>query len=254
MRSENIAASLPSRHFRPRVYCVGAWTAHIHFAYDLVARLRPRVFVELGTDRGESYFAICQASAENKTGTTCFAVDTWRGDLHAGQYDETTFALVAAHNRAYYKNFSKLMRCTFDAALENFPLEGIDLLHLDGLHSEEAVRRDLGNWLPKLRAGGLLLLHDIHVRTREFGVWKVWDELIARGRSWGFDEGPGLGVWQSLLTSHCRNRSRLCFRAQQRIASLYSSTTGPAPLNSTKKWRNSGATRRFVICHSCSKL
>jgi hypothetical protein len=196
MESGMISANLPSRHFDPHIYGVGAWTPHLHFAYDLVALIRPRVFVELGTDRGESYFTFCQSAAENKTETYCFAVDTWRGDWQAGEYDETTFKQVAAHNRAYYESFSMLMRCTFDAALEKFRSESVDLLHLDGLHSEEVVRHDLGGWLPKLRPGGLLLLHDVTVRSRAFGVWKVWSELSAHGRSWTFDDGPGLGIWQ----------------------------------------------------------
>jgi hypothetical protein len=196
MESGMISANLPSCHFDPHIYGVGAWTPHLHFAYDLVALMRPRVFVELGTDRGESYFTFCQSTAENKTETHCFAVDTWRGDLQAGEYDETTFKQVAAHNRAYYESFSMLMRCTFDAALEKFRSESVDLLHLDGLHSEEAVRHDLGGWLPKLRPGGFLLLHDVTVRSRDFGVWKAWNELSARGRSWTFDEHPGLGVWR----------------------------------------------------------
>ena len=188
---------LPSRQFTPHIYGVGAWTAHLHFAYDLVALLRPVVLVELGVDRGESYFAFCQSAAEHKTGTRCFAVDTWHGDEQAGQYDETTFAQVAEHNRAHYEGFSTLMRRTFDDAAEKFPDASIDVLHLDGLHSEESVRRDLQNWLPKLRPGGLLLMHDVAVRNRGFGVWKVWAELKERGRSWTFDDGPGLGIWQN---------------------------------------------------------
>lgn len=196
MRSDIIAADLPSRRFEPRIYGVGAWTDYIHFAYDLLALLRPGLFVELGADRGESYFAFCQSAAENETGTRCFAVDTWQGDAQAGAYDETTFALVAAHNRAHYEDFSTLIRSSFDAALDQFPDAGIDLLHLDGLHSEDAVRHDLAGWLPKLRPGGLLLLHDVAVRSRGFGVWKVWAELQTRGRAYTFDSGPGLGLWQ----------------------------------------------------------
>ena len=196
MRTENIAADLPSRQFEPRVYGVGAWTPHLYFAYDLVALIRPRLLAELGTDRGESYFAFCQSVAENTTATRCFAIDTWQGDEQAGQYDETTFAQVDAHNRAHYESFSILMRCSFDAALESFSDASIDLLHLDGLHLEEAVRHDLNNWLPKVRPGGILLLHDVNVRNGDFGVWKIWEELRRSGRSWTFNDGPGLGVWQ----------------------------------------------------------
>lgn len=190
------AAELPSQHFNPRVYGVGAWTDNLHFAYDAVAALRPKLLVELGTDRGESYFAFCQSAAENNTGTRCYAVDTWRGDEHAGGYDETTFNEVSSHNAQHYSAFSTLLRCTFDDAADRFAAGSIDLLHLDGLHSEDAVRHDLQSWLPKIRAGGILLMHDIAVRARDFGVWKVWDELRADGRAFSFTAGPGLGVWQ----------------------------------------------------------
>jgi len=196
MQSKIIGTELPSRHFQPRIYGVGAWTDHLDFGYDLVALLQPKLVVELGVDRGESYFAFCQAVAETKLATRCFAVDTWRGDEHAGDYDETTFIQVSAHNRAHYEAFSKLLRCSFDAALERFPTGNIDILHLDGLHTEAAVQHDLDSWMPKIRPGGILLLHDVNVRSRDFGVWKVWEELRRSGRSWTFNDGPGLGVWQ----------------------------------------------------------
>lgn len=187
---------LPSRHFEPRIYGVGAWTSHLHFAYDLVAVLKPALLVELGVDRGESYFAFCQSVVENQTGTRCFGIDTWRGDQHAGGYDETTFTQVAEHNRANYESFSSLLRCYFDDALSKFESESIDVLHLDGLHTEPAVRHDVDSWLPKLRPGGILLLHDVGVRSKGFGVWKIWRELQQQSRSWTFLDGPSLGVWQ----------------------------------------------------------
>jgi hypothetical protein len=56
---------LPSERFQPRIYGLGAWTDNLHFACDLVATIKPRLLVELGTDRGESYFAFCQSVAEN---------------------------------------------------------------------------------------------------------------------------------------------------------------------------------------------
>jgi hypothetical protein len=186
----------PSRSFQPRIYNLGAWTDNLPFAYDLIAVLQPRLLVELGTDRGESYFAFCQSVLENRTATRCFAIDTWLGDEQAGGYDETTFAEVFAHNHAHYENFSTLLRGTFDDALARFTPESIDLLHLDGLHTEAAVRHDLEAWLPKIRPGGILLVHDVNAQRREFGVGQVWNELRQRGRSYTFTMGTGLGVWQ----------------------------------------------------------
>ena len=188
--------NLPSHDFKPRLYGVGAWTPHLHFAYDLVATLRPALLVELGVDRGESYFAFCQSAQENQTGTRCFGIDTWQGDQHAGDYDETTYAQVAEHNHSRYAAFSTLLRSNFDDALSRFELESIDVLHLDGLHTEAAVRHDVDSWLPKVQPGGILLLHDVGVREKGFGVWKIWEELKTRGRSHTFPDGPGLGVWQ----------------------------------------------------------
>jgi hypothetical protein len=196
MGTESIDIDLPSRRFQPRIYGVGAWTDHLAFAYDLVAELKPRLLVELGVDRGESYFAFCQAAAESQTGTRCFGIDTWQGDQHAGGYDETTFAQVSAHNRENYESFSTLIRSNFDEARDGFAAGSIDLLHLDGLHTEAAVRHDVEAWLPKIRPGGILLLHDVGVQAKGFGVWKIWEELKERGRCWSFRDGPGLGVWQ----------------------------------------------------------
>lgn len=188
--------NLPSQHFQPRIYGLGAWTDNLHFAHDLVAAMRPHRLVELGTDRGESYFAFCQAALENETGTRSFAIDTWRGDDHSGAYDETTFAEVAAHNDAHYRTFSTLLRSTFDAACARFEPQSIEVLHIDGLHTEAAVRHDFDTWLPKVAPGGIVLLHDVSVRARDFGVWKLWAELVENGRAYTFAAGPGLGVWQ----------------------------------------------------------
>ena len=248
-RREN-GRDLPSSHFQPRLFGLGAWTGHLHFAYDLVATLRPRVVVELGTDRGESYFAFCQAVAENGAGTRCFAVDTWEGDAHSGGYDETTFAEVSAHHRAHYSDFSTLLRMTFDEALAHFAPESIHLLHLDGLHTEEVVRHDLAAWLPKLAPGGILLMHDISVRGRDFGVWKVWEQMPARGRSYTFADGPGLGVWQKPPASPLPPPLETLLAgsnvAQEKLARYYRARTDDLQQKIAQAWTD-GTIRQTAI-------
>ncbi|HEY6341556.1 MAG TPA: class I SAM-dependent methyltransferase [Bryobacteraceae bacterium] len=150
--------------------------------------------VELGTFYGESYFGFCQAIAENSIPCECYAVDTWEGDTHGGFYGPEIFADVQRYNTANYDAFSRLIRSPFDEALDSFGSESIDILHIDGHHSYEAVRHDFESWYPKVRSGGLILFHDIAVRNPGFGVWRLWDELARVNASFAFSHSFGLGI------------------------------------------------------------
>jgi hypothetical protein len=154
------------------------------------------MLVELGTHFGESYFGFCQAVEENGIECKCFAVDTWRGDEHAGTYDEAVFYEVRQHNAENYARFSSLLRTTFDDALARFSDASVDLLHIDGLHTYEAVKHDFFSWLPKVRPGGVVLLHDTMARHADFGVWRLWEELCEQFANFEFFHSWGLGVVQ----------------------------------------------------------
>lgn len=174
-----------------------AWVGHLPFASWIIQELQPKICVELGTHSGNSYFAFCQTVSTAGFATNCYAVDTWRGDEHAGQYDEEIFAKVDAHNQEHYAKFSQLLRMTFDEALDCFADKSIDLLHIDGLHTYEAVRHDFETWLPKLAPGAAVLFHDTCVHERNFGVWKFWAELqLCYPSNLEFVHSYGLGVLQ----------------------------------------------------------
>jgi hypothetical protein len=172
-----------------------AWHGHVPFAHWLVANAKPHVLVELGTHTGVSYAAFCQAVQRCRLDTQCSAVDSWAGDDHAGAYGEDVYAELKAFHDAHYAAFSRLLRTNFDDAVAAFADGSIDLLHIDGFHSYEAVSHDFQTWRPKLSERAVVLFHDTHVRERGFGVWRFWEEIRDTGRgSLEFTHAFGLGV------------------------------------------------------------
>jgi cephalosporin hydroxylase len=181
----------------PRIqrYLGDSWSMHLPFAYDLMREVAPKVFVELGVKHGESYFSFCQSAAENKINVRCYGVDSWQGDVQTGKLDPKIQDEVAAHNWQY-SSFSELKVMFFAEALGDFPDASIDLLHIDGTHTYSEVKADFESWLPKLSSNGIVLFHDVIVRDRGFGVWKVWEEIAREDNSFLFEFGYGLGVWK----------------------------------------------------------
>lgn len=174
-----------------------AWCGHLPFAAWIMKTYEPSVFVELGTHSGNSYFSFCQSALDTGLKTQCFAVDTWQGDEHAGNYDDQIYLNVHQHNQENYSQFSKLLKMTFDQALDVFENKSIDLLHIDGLHTYDAVKQDFETWLPKLKPGAIVLFHDTNVYQKDFGVWKYWKELQTKyPNNLEFMHSHGLGVLQ----------------------------------------------------------
>jgi len=182
------------RHLEVLHMVFSTWVDHLPFGYDLVAALKPGLLVELGTNKGLSYFTFCQSMKENEVDGLCYAIDTFQGDEHTDKYDESVFNAVNAHNREHYHGFSYLLRMLFNDALRHFEENSIDLLHIDGFHTYEAVSEDFANWYPKVRPGGIILFHDVQARQHDFGVWKFWDEIRVQHETFTFNHGFGLGV------------------------------------------------------------
>jgi len=202
-----------------------AWIGHVPFAFWIIEAVKPTVFVELGTYSGASYFAFCQSVESNRLATRCYAVDTWHGDEHAGFYDDSVYTEVASYNQSHYYSFSSLLRMTFDDALLHFSAHSVDLLHIDGLHTYEAVKHDFESWLPKLSRSGVVLFHDINVKERNFGVWKFWEEISTKYPHIAFDHSAGLGVLmvgdeQNLVIKELVNQFQ-CLSGKHQIALMF---------------------------------
>jgi hypothetical protein len=180
--------------WRPEYLAQSAWLEHIPFAFWIVKTLQPRSVIELGTHSGVSYGAFCQTVERMELNARCYAVDTWRGDEHAGTYGEEVFSVINSLNEARWKPFSTLLRMTFTEARQYFAAGEVDLLHIDGCHTYEAAAADFYLWQETLSDRGVVLFHDTNVRERGFGIWRLWQELKAVYPHFEFVHGHGLGV------------------------------------------------------------
>lgn len=179
---------------KPERIAFSAWTGHIPFAFWVTKAANPDTLVELGSHFGVSFGAFCQQAVLNGRDCLCYAVDTWHGDEHAGFYGEEVFADIFSYMREKYYGHAHLVRCAFDEALPLFDDGSIDLLHIDGYHTREAILHDFETWLPKMSERGVVLLHDINARIPGYNGFDAWREIAARFPHFNFDHCFGLGI------------------------------------------------------------
>jgi len=70
-----------------RTYVPPTWICHVLLLCFLIRELMPKVFVELGTHTGFSYFVGCQTVHELSLPTKTYAVEHWMSDSNDGEFD-----------------------------------------------------------------------------------------------------------------------------------------------------------------------
>ncbi len=174
---------------------VWPWGGHRRFAYDLVRWMRPARIGELGVHWGTSFFTFAQAIKDGRMkDTELIGVDTFEGEDHAGHYGPEVYDTVRRIVREYFpKQPITLHRMYFRDALAHVEDGSIDLLHIDGLHTFEAVKDDFETWLPKLAPEGVMLFHDVAPDTG-YGSTDFWNQLVGQHPGFAFEHSWGLGV------------------------------------------------------------
>ena len=154
----------PARHSMPIVVAsrlpkrTGQHKSQTSGRRGLAAMIRDmdyRVGVEIGTYLGESAALWC--SVAKKLKLTC--IDPYRV-YNARIYAETQEEIyqTACKNLESYN--ATIMRLPSEEAAAKFENDSLDFLHIDGDHGFDACVMDLILWVPKVRIGGLILVHD----------------------------------------------------------------------------------------------
>lgn len=172
-----------------------AWSNHIPFLYTLMEMQRPQRYVELGTHMGASFFAACQHIRSNGNYGEAVAIDIWAGDHQAGFYSNQVFIDFERQLNSRFPKTGKFIRSYFSEAASSFEDRSIELLHIDGLHTYEAVKEDYETWRPKLTDNGVMIFHDTNEFQTDFGVNQLFGEIRHQATtSFEFRHGHGLGV------------------------------------------------------------
>lgn len=181
-----------------------SWHGHMPFGLALIDIIRPSRVVELGVYYGDSFFTWCQAIRFLLLNTSCTVtgIDTFQGDESMGEYDgDGARTIVVSRAQSFYPDFTTIIHNTFDASIDRFANESIDLLHHDGCHNYDAVKHDFESWLPKLSHKGIWIMHDTepsHLETGQVidGASIFWRELVERfpHQTFSFPHAHGLGL------------------------------------------------------------
>lgn len=144
-------------------HIVTAWRGLEPFAHCLVRVMKPKLIVELGVDYGFSLIEL----ARYNPGLT-IGVDHFGGDANAGYRNIKDKAV--SNVEASGLNI-RIIQQKFDDAVVDFEDGEIDILHVDGLHEFAYVKHDFETWFPKVRSGGVILLHDTQSFRNDVGVF-----------------------------------------------------------------------------------
>lgn len=150
---------------------------------NLIQTAKPWLCIEIGVFAGRSLIAAGFALEENKQGII-YGIDPWQkhASLEGSQAAENNewwekidyeYFYKYSIDRIFEHGLSKIcipLRLKSDDACRIFPYNHIDIIHIDGNHSEEASCLDVQCWLPKLKPGGYVIFDDTNWSSTQKAV------------------------------------------------------------------------------------
>lgn len=162
-----------------------------------------RLGVEVGVNTGRFSKILCEANPNLKL----YGVDPWdllgrgKNDLRVKRYAEAQ-KLLTGFNVTLIKKYS------VDAA-KDFENESLDFVYIDANHEFDEVIRDIVEWTPKIKKGGIVSgddydnvpgcgvreavdvyaryhSYDVNILPKSDGTWRTRAGAIAQSKTWWF--------------------------------------------------------------------
>jgi hypothetical protein len=166
---------------------IGWLTADVGAAMrNLIWKTKPNTCVEIGVFAGKSLINTALALKENGHGVV-YGIDPWKTDVALANLssDEKESApeywsgidLDAVHwdcMRAIWQrdleDYVVIIRSSSEKCYQLFPMNSVDILYIDGGHSEECSTVDTALYLPSVKSGGHIWLDDTNYVTLQKAV------------------------------------------------------------------------------------
>lgn len=151
------------------------WCTHqkASILLDIMLAHKPRKVVEIGVWGGKSLIPMAYYQKRVDRGGIVIGIDPWtaeasvEGVMHEGSkafwtvvdYERILHKLINYIQRFGLEDQVELIRAT---SLEAPLIEDIDMLHIDGNHSDVTSYIDVTKWVPQVRRGGWIIFDDIN--------------------------------------------------------------------------------------------
>jgi predicted O-methyltransferase YrrM len=163
--------------------------------------LRPETIVEIGVWGGKSLIPMARSLKELKQGKI-YGIDPWESSASIEGMEDDDYewwdkvdhknilkGLMYKINQFMLKDQIELIKLTSEEAPE---IQNIDILHIDGNHSEKSSMLDVNKWVPLVRKGGIIILDDLDWSTNDRAAQFLDDNCI---RVAVYEETNIWGIW-----------------------------------------------------------
>jgi hypothetical protein len=124
------------------------------------------IFVEVGAWKGRSTSCLAVEIANSKKDITLYVVDTWEGSIEHSEGTEQkslpTLYETFIDNMKPVEEYYMPLKLTSEEASKKFKDKSLKFVFLDASHEYEDVKKDILNWMPKVKNGGILAGHDYY--------------------------------------------------------------------------------------------
>ena len=149
-------------HFYTKEQFGEDWFTYSNLYSEMVKKFPSgSTFVEVGSWKGKSSSFMAVEIASSHKDINFYCVDTWLGSIEHQNNPELPiiFDLFKSNMSPVEKYYTAVRRESLEAA-KLFRDKSLDFVFIDASHEYEDVKKDIGAWKPKIKAGGVLAGHD----------------------------------------------------------------------------------------------